>query len=61
MVATLGNTITSSDRDVAKIFNCDHFCIGGGLAALIDFKLPPHVYKSNNSEGTLGGIKLWEK
>ena len=43
-----------------QTFNCDKLCIGGGLSALIDWKLPEKVYISNNIEGTLGGIKLWQ-
>jgi len=41
-------------------FNCQKLYIGGGLANLIDFKLPDSVEISQNIEGTLGGIKLWQ-
>ncbi len=43
-----------------EIFNCDRLYIGGGLSTYINFKLPTNVLKSDNIEGTLGGIKLWE-
>ena len=34
--------------------------IGGGNAAAIDFKLPSNVRTVSNTDGLLGGIKLWQ-
>jgi polyphosphate glucokinase len=46
--------------ELAKTFNYDRLYIGGGNAASIDFKLPPNVRVVSNTEGLLGGIKLWQ-
>jgi len=46
--------------EIAKTFNYDRLYIGGGNAATIDFKLPPNVKAIGNTEGLLGGIKLWQ-
>ncbi|MGH7925024.1 MAG: ROK family protein [Candidatus Binatus sp.] len=46
--------------DLAKTFNYDRLYIGGGNAATINFKLPPNVKVVSNTEGLLGGIKLWQ-
>ena len=42
-----------------KTFNYEHLYLGGGNAANITFTLPKNVKISNNIEGILGGIKLW--
>ena len=46
--------------ELARTFNFDRLYIGGGNAAQIDFKLPPNVKTVSNTEGLLGGIKLWQ-
>src|SRR3984893_15475772 len=46
--------------ELARAFNFDRLYIGGGNAADIDFKLPPHVKIVSNTDGLLGGIKLWQ-
>ena len=46
--------------EMAKTFNYDRLYIGGGNAATIDFKLPANVKVVSNTEGLLGGIKLWQ-
>jgi polyphosphate glucokinase len=46
--------------EMAKTFNYDRLYIGGGNAATINFKLPPNVKVVSNTEGLLGGIKLWQ-
>lgn len=43
-----------------KTFNCDQLYLGGGFAHEIKFKLPTGVFLSDNINGVLGGIKLWE-
>lgn len=44
-----------------QTFNCDQLYLGGGNAHQINFKLPELVKISDNIEGILGGIKLWER
>jgi polyphosphate glucokinase len=46
--------------ELAQTFNFDRLYIGGGNASAIDFKLPPNVKVVSNTEGLLGGIKLWQ-
>jgi polyphosphate glucokinase len=46
--------------ELAETFNYDRLYIGGGNAATINFKLPPNVKVVSNTEGLLGGIKLWQ-
>jgi polyphosphate glucokinase len=46
--------------ELARTFNFDRLYIGGGNAAVVDFKLPPNVKIVSNTEGLLGGIKLWQ-
>jgi polyphosphate glucokinase len=46
--------------EMAKTFNYDRLYIGGGNAATINFKLPSNVRVVSNTEGLLGGIKLWQ-
>lgn len=46
--------------ELAKTFNYDRLYIGGGNAATIKFKLPANVKVVSNTEGLLGGIKLWQ-
>jgi len=46
--------------ELGKTFNFDRLYIGGGNASYIDFKLPPKVKVVSNTEGLLGGIKLWQ-
>ncbi len=46
--------------EMAKTFNYDRLYLGGGNAATINFKLPPNVKVVSNTEGLLGGIKLWQ-
>jgi polyphosphate glucokinase len=46
--------------ELARAFNFDRLYIGGGNAAAIDFKLPPNVKIVSNTDGLLGGIKLWQ-
>ncbi|MGA7869698.1 MAG: ROK family protein [Candidatus Binatus sp.] len=46
--------------EMAKTFNYDRLYIGGGNAETINFKLPPNVKVVSNTEGLLGGIKLWQ-
>ncbi len=43
-----------------RTFNYDQLYIGGGYAHKINFDLAPNVHISNNIEGVLGGIKLWD-
>jgi polyphosphate glucokinase len=43
-----------------QTFNYDILYLGGGYAKKINFKLPNYVKISDNIEGILGGIKLWE-
>ena len=47
--------------ELAQTFNYDRLYIGGGNASEIDFKLPPNVKVVSNTEGLLGGIKLWQE
>ena len=44
-----------------KIFNYDRLYLGGGNAHQIHFDLPESIKVSDNMEGVLGGIKLWEQ
>lgn len=46
--------------EMSRTFNYDRLYIGGGNAATIKFKLPPNVKIVSNTEGLLGGIKLWQ-
>ena len=46
--------------ELERTFNYDRLYIGGGNAAQIDFKLPPNVKIVSNTDGLLGGIKLWQ-
>jgi polyphosphate glucokinase len=46
--------------ELQKTFNFDRLYIGGGNSATIKFKLPPNVKVVSNTEGLLGGIKLWQ-
>jgi polyphosphate glucokinase len=46
--------------ELAKTFNYDRLYIGGGNAATINFKLPSNVKIVSNTDGLLGGIKLWQ-
>jgi polyphosphate glucokinase len=46
--------------ELKRTFNYDRLYIGGGNAADIDFKLPAGVKVVSNTEGLLGGIKLWQ-
>ena len=46
--------------ELAKTFNYDRLYIGGGNAATINFKLPSNVKVVSNTDGLLGGIKLWQ-
>jgi polyphosphate glucokinase len=46
--------------ELGRTFNFDRLYIGGGNAAVIDFKLPPNVKIVSNTDGLLGGIKLWQ-
>jgi len=46
--------------EMAETFNYGRLYIGGGNAATINFKLPPNVKVVSNTEGLLGGIKLWQ-
>lgn len=47
-------------EEMAKTFNYDRLYIGGGNAATINFKLPSNVKVVSNTDGLLGGIKLWQ-
>ncbi|HYL59758.1 MAG TPA: hypothetical protein VEU51_12885, partial [Candidatus Acidoferrales bacterium] len=47
--------------ELALTFNYDRLYIGGGNASAIDFKLPPNVRAVSNTDGLLGGIKLWDE
>lgn len=47
--------------DLKRTFNYDRLYIGGGNAKHIDFKLPDNVKVVSNTEGLLGGIKLWSE
>jgi polyphosphate glucokinase len=44
----------------AMIFNYDTLYLGGGFAHIIKFELPENVIITENIEGVLGGIKLWD-
>lgn len=46
--------------ELANTFHYDRLYIGGGNAATINFKLPPNVKVVSNTDGLLGGIKLWQ-
>jgi polyphosphate glucokinase len=46
--------------ELSQTFNYDRLYIGGGNTEHIDFKLPPSVKVVSNTDGLLGGIKLWE-
>jgi polyphosphate glucokinase len=46
--------------ELTKTFNYDRLYIGGGNAASINFKLPSNVKVVSNTDGLLGGIKLWQ-
>jgi polyphosphate glucokinase len=46
--------------ELAQTFNYDRLYLGGGNAATINFKLPSNVKVVSNTEGLLGGIKLWQ-
>jgi polyphosphate glucokinase len=43
-----------------QTFNYDQLYLGGGYAHKINFKLPDSVKISENIEGVLGGVMLWE-
>lgn len=43
-----------------QTFNYDKLYLGGGYAHKINFELPASAKLSDNVEGVLGGIKLWE-
>jgi polyphosphate glucokinase len=45
--------------ELSKTFNYDHMYIGGGNTEHVNFKLPADVTVVSNTEGLLGGIKLW--
>jgi polyphosphate glucokinase len=47
--------------DLKRTFNYDRLYIGGGNAKYISFKLPDNVKVVSNTEGLLGGIKLWSE
>ena len=47
-------------EELKNTFNYDRLYIGGGNATNIDFKLPSNVKVVSNTEGLLGGIKLWD-
>ncbi|HWE07220.1 MAG TPA: ROK family protein, partial [Rhizomicrobium sp.] len=47
--------------DLKRTFNYDRLYIGGGNAKAINFKLPDSVKIVSNTEGLLGGIKLWSE
>jgi polyphosphate glucokinase len=47
--------------DLARTFQYDHLYIGGGNAKHIKFALPANVKTVSNTEGLLGGIKLWSE
>jgi polyphosphate glucokinase len=47
--------------DLARTFQYDRLYIGGGNARHIKFKLPPNARTVSNTEGLLGGIKLWSE
>jgi polyphosphate glucokinase len=46
--------------ELAQTFNYDRLYIGGGNAEAINFKLPADVKAVSNTDGLLGGIKLWQ-
>jgi polyphosphate glucokinase len=46
--------------ELQKTFNYDRLYIGGGNAETINFKLPSNVKVVSNTDGLLGGIKLWQ-
>lgn len=48
-------------QDLANTFQYDRLYIGGGNATQIRFALPPSVKTVSNTEGLLGGIKLWSE
>jgi polyphosphate glucokinase len=54
------NHLREAIDELAKTFNYDRLYIGGGNAATINFKLPANVRVVSNTEGLLGGIKLWQ-
>ncbi|MDO8431109.1 MAG: ROK family protein [Candidatus Binatus sp.] len=45
--------------ELAQTFNYDRLYIGGGNTEHIDFRLPTDVTVVSNTDGLLGGIKLW--
>ncbi|HJU27841.1 MAG TPA: ROK family protein [Candidatus Binataceae bacterium] len=47
--------------DLKRTFNYDRLYIGGGSAKQIALKLPDNVKIVSNTEGLLGGIKLWSE
>ena len=53
-------TLREAIDELARAFNFDRLYIGGGNAAQIEFKLPPNVEVVSNTDGLLGGIKLWQ-
>jgi len=46
--------------ELSRTFNYDRLYIGGGNATAISFKLPDNVKVISNTDGLLGGIKLWQ-
>src|SRR5271156_2082948 len=46
--------------ELSRAFNYDRLYIGGGNATAINFKLPENVKVISNTDGLLGGIKLWQ-
>ena len=48
-------------NELSQTFNYDRLYIGGGNTDHIDFKLPPSVTVVSNTQGLLGGIKLWQE
>jgi polyphosphate glucokinase len=46
--------------ELSKTFNYDRLYIGGGNAEHINFELPANAKVVSNTEGLLGGIKLWQ-
>jgi polyphosphate glucokinase len=46
--------------ELARTFIYDRLYIGGGNASKINFKLPPKVKVVSNTDGLLGGFKLWQ-
>jgi polyphosphate glucokinase len=47
--------------ELSQTFNYDRLYIGGGNADHVDFDLPKSVTVVSNTEGLLGGIKLWQE